>query len=125
MTDRPLAFMPNQWKMKGHSQIKHFLRCDKQKKRQPAINGRRFTMPAREMLAKSVMQILADAPLLALADFEIFLFQPFAFGNVADEARENPPVAQLHFADGQINRKQSAVLFARERLAPDADDFGV
>jgi hypothetical protein len=48
MTNRPLAFMPNQWKMKGHSQIKHFLRCDKQKKRQPAINGRRFTMPARD-----------------------------------------------------------------------------
>ena len=38
---------------------------------------------ARQMLAQAVVQILPDAALLAVADLEDFLFQPFALGDVA------------------------------------------
>ena len=39
-----------------------------------------------QVLAKAVVQIVPDAALLAFADFQDFPFQPFAFGDVADEA---------------------------------------
>ena len=51
------------------------------------------------------MHVLADAPLLAVADLEDFLLQSSTVADVANDAGEQPPVAKLHFADGQIDRK--------------------
>ena len=38
---------------------------------------------AGQLLADAVVQIVADAALLAVADFQNFPFQPLAFGDVA------------------------------------------
>src|SRR4030095_5020743 len=43
---------------------------------------------ARQMLAKSVMQIVADAALLVLADLQNFLLQPLVLGDVLQKANE-------------------------------------
>jgi len=80
---------------------------------------------AGQMLTKPVVQILADATLFAFADFQVFLFQPFALRDVADETGEDFSIAQLDFTDRQIDGKQGAVFFAGKSFAPDPDNLGV
>lgn len=41
---------------------------------------------AGELLADAIMQVVAHAAMLAIADFKEFTFQPAAFGNVAGDA---------------------------------------
>jgi hypothetical protein len=49
---------------------------------EPAFQGVRVECDADHLLAKAVVQIVADAGLLALADFEDLAFEAFALGDV-------------------------------------------
>src|SRR5205807_5974838 len=79
---------------------------------------------ARELLAQAVVQILADATLLQVADLQDFPFEPLAVADVTHETGKQPLVRQPHFTDGQIHRENRAVLAQANHFAPDADDSG-
>src|SRR5262245_34745632 len=76
------------------------------------------------MLGKAVVQVLTDAALLAIADFEDFLFQAFAFGDVPGEPREKTTGLQLHFAHGQVHWKTRSILALPHHFAANPDDPG-
>ena len=52
-----------------------------------------------QLLAQTVVQIVADALLFPMADFQNLPFEALPLGNVAHEAGKQAPVGQTHFTD--------------------------
>ena len=65
---------------------------------------------AANYLSVGQIYLLANPLLLVGARFQNLRFKPSPVGDVSDEAREHPPVAQPHFADGQVYWERAAVL---------------
>ncbi len=78
---------------------------------------------------RELVQFLVAAEQLGVAVLEFpgieaeLLLGLFAIGDVADDPREQPSKAELHFADGQVHGERAAVLAQADDLAADADDL--
>ena len=62
------------------------------------------------MLAQTVVQILADAALLAFADFEQFALEPFALGNLLREGTRAVPtlgISRLRLSERKLASSQT------------------
>ncbi len=78
-------------------------------------------MPARRW-QRSSCRSAPDPALLVIADLEDFLFEAFAFRDVAHQAGENAALADVGRAHRQVHREFRAVLASAAHFAPDPDD---
>ncbi len=80
---------------------------------------------AAQLLAQTIMQVARDATTFLFGCSAGVAFEPFALGEVANQAGEEALAAEVDFAHGKVNGKHRAVLALADDFAADADDSRV
>ncbi len=78
---------------------------------------------SRQLLPQAIVQVLANAPLLPVADFQNFSLQSFALGDVPHEAGIYSPARQPHITHRQFQGENCAVHAPSHHFPANADDF--
>src|SRR4051812_11498329 len=63
----------------------------------------------QQVLAQPVVQVLSDAPLFSGGSIEDLAFQALSLTQVADDASENPAIAEVRFAHREVDGKDGPI----------------